>query len=170
MGGIIVARHEMSVIELAPVKINYGLTVEEMIAGFAGNSPDITSEHFPNCRAGRTGEAELFFSICLVKPVPTRQHLSDAEVEKRVEAAGFVFEELPALAPFKEEGNASELWNAGVGHILVLGANSRWRNADGVYVVGLRLRASVRGFSAYRLEDNLRSEDWVVCRKLPSAT
>jgi len=168
--GIIVARHGMPIIELTPMGVNYDLTVEEMIAGYAQSDPDITSEHFPNCRSGRTGIVTEI-GLCLVKPVSSGsgQGYSDSKVEEMVTAAGYSFEELSVLGALKE--HADELWNAGIWYIVARGPNSRWRSPLGLDVVCFNLYPGYRRFDLNRLENSWRGFDWFLCRKSqPSGT
>jgi len=164
----IIVEHEMPVIELTPLGVNYDLTVEEMIAGLRNNNPNITSEHFPNCRSGRTGIVTEI-GLCLVKPVPSGHGYSDPKAEEMVTAAGYSFEELPVLGVLKE--HADELWNAGIQYIVARGPNSRWQRPGGARVVYFGLDPEDRGFGLRRLEVGWSDDVWFLCRKSqPSVT
>lgn len=145
--GIIVARHDFPVVELAPLAVGFDRTVEEMIAGLPNNNPDITSAHFPECRGGKAGQEQV--RLFLAKPLHDRQHLPTEEVLRRLDEAGFVPEGLPQLAPLKD--HADELWGAGVYYVAALAANSVWQKPDGGYAVYLIVNPEDRGFHLHWL-------------------
>jgi len=153
---------ELIVAKLKPLIINYDLTVEKMIAGLPDNDTNVTSEHFPDCRAGKTGieEAQLF----LVKPVPSGKRLPTQDVEEILDK-DFVREELPALAVLKEY--CDQLRAQEIQFITALGPNSRWANPDGgdVSVPCLGPHFVHRGFSLLLVEKDWFDYDWFVCRR-----
>ena len=145
--GIIVARHDFPVIELAPLMARLDRTVEEMIAGLPNNNPDITSAHFPECWGGKTGQAGA--GLFLAKPLQDRQHLPTEDVLRRLDEAGFVPEGLPQLALLKD--HAHELWAAGVCYVIALAPYSIWQQPDGGYAAYLILNPEDRGFHLHWL-------------------
>lgn len=156
--GIIVAQYMYPVIELAPVVVRFGETVEEMVAGLLNTNPDITSEHFPDCRRGKTGEAQI--SLFLARPLHHRQHLPAEQVLRRLDESGFVPEDLPQLAQLKH--HADELWAVGVHFVGALGAGSVWRGADGGYYPYLILNPEDRGFHLHWSESDWGGPVWFV--------
>jgi hypothetical protein len=145
--GIIVARHDFPVVELAPLVITFDRTVEAMIAGLPNNSPDITSEHLPACRGGKIGEQQA--KLSLAKPLHDRQHLPTDEVLRLLDAAGLIPEGLPQLAALAD--HADELWAAGVYYVAALAPDSLWTQPDGRYAVYLILNPKDRGFHLHWL-------------------
>jgi hypothetical protein len=146
-GGIIVARRDFPVIELAPLTVSFDRTVEAMVAGLPNSNPDVVSAHFPACRGGNTGEARARFS--LAKPLHDRQHAPTDDVLGLLDAAGFVPEGLPQLAVLKD--HADELWAAGVYYVAALAPDSIWQQPDGGYAAYLILNPNDRGFHLHWL-------------------
>ena len=160
--GIVVARHDFPVVDLAPLVARFDQTVEHMIAGLPNNNPDITSAHFAECRRGRTGQEEV--RLFLAKPLHDRQHLPVEDVLRYLDEAGFVPEDLPQLALLKD--HADELWAAGVYYVSALGASSVWQKPDGGYAVYLILNPEDRGFHLHWLGGEWGGPVWfVVSRK-----
>jgi hypothetical protein len=170
--GIIVARRDLPVIELAPMVARLDQTVEDMIAGMPNNNPDITSAHFPTagaagrarsleCRSGKTGQEEV--RLCLAKPVHDREHLQTADVLRRLDQAGFVPEDLPQLCLLKD--HAEELWAAGVYYVIALGPDSIWQKPDGGYAVYFILNPEDRGFHLHWLGGDLGGQLWFLVRR-----
>ena len=160
--GIVVAHYIYPVIEFAPMVVDLDRSVEEMVAGLLNTNPDLTSEHFPDCRRGYTGprEARLFRA----KPLQDRQHVPLEEVLRRLDASGFIPEDLPQLAQLKD--HADELWAAGVHFVAALGAGSVWQGPDGGYHPYLILHPEDRGFHLHWLESEWGGPVWfVVSRK-----
>ena len=155
---IIAAHYTFPVIELAPVVVRFDQTVEEMVAGLLNTNPEITSEHFSECRGGKTGaeEARLF----LAKPLDHRTHRPKEEVLRRLDAAGFVPEDLPQLAALRD--HCDELRAAGISFIGVLGDNSIWQGPDGGYQPYLILNPEDRGFHLHWLESEWGDLTWIV--------
>ena len=158
--GIIAARHDYPVIELAPMVADLDQSVEQMIAGMPNNNPDITSAHFAACGAGKTGRqrARLF----LAKPLHDRQHVPKEEVLQRLDAAGFVPGDLPELALLKD--HADELWAAGVCFVGALGADSVWQGPDGGYAPYFILNPEDRGFHLHWLEGDWGGPVWFMVK------
>ena len=160
--GIVVARHDFPVVDLAPLVARFDQTVEHMIAGLPNNNPDITSAHFAECRRGRTGQEEV--RLFLAKPLHDRQHLPVEDVLRYLDEAGFVPEDLPQLALLKD--HADELWAAGVYYVSALGVSSVWQKPDGGYAVYLILNPEDRGFHLHWLGGEWGGPVWfVVSRK-----
>lgn len=166
---IVVAEYNLPIVVLAPLPINYDLTVEEMVAGVSKDK-DITSKHFPNCRAGKTGveEAQLFLirPVPLRTTVPFRKILSTQDVEKILNRVGFICEEIPALAALKK--HYDELWAQGIEFIAALGPNSRWVNPavdDDTGDLCLILDPDARGFNILSISCGWDSDDWFICRR-----
>jgi len=157
---IILARHDIPVIELAPMVAEFGQTVEEMIAGMPNNNPDITSAHFPECRRGKTGREEV--RLLLAKAVHERQHIPTEDVLRRLDEAGFIAEDLPGLALLK--GHADELWSAGIYCVIALGPHSVWHKPDGGYAVYFILNPEDRGFHLHWLGGDLGGQLWFLVR------
>ena len=144
---VIAARQDFPMIELSPLAVRAGETVEEMVAGLPNNNPEITSAHFPACESARPagGESGLF----LAKPMHDRQHLPTDEVLRLLDAAGLVPAGLPELAALKK--HADELWAAGVYYIIALSRDCIWQQADGGYAPYLILNPLDRGFHLHWL-------------------
>lgn len=159
--GVIVAHHTYPVIELAPMIVTFDETVEEMVAGLLNTNSDITSEHFPECRRGRTGQEEA--TLLLAKPLHDRQHAPVEEVLRRLDGSGFVPEDLPQLARLKD--HADELWTAGVHFVGAVGASSVWRGPDGGYYPYLILDPLDRGFHLHWAESEWGGPVWFVVRR-----
>lgn len=166
---IIVARH-LPRVELAPLRVNYDLTVEEMIAGYPSDT-DITSVHLPNCRRGKTGVVTEQ-GLCLVNPTRPHYGYSDPKVARTITAAGYIFEEMPVLASLKD--HAKELWEAGIEHIVARGSQSSWKTPDygwppreSTYVVRLSLCPTKRRFGTCRIisDSSWWDNEWFLCRK-----
>lgn len=136
-------------------------TVEEMIAGLPNNNPDITSAHFPYCRAGKTGQEEA--RLFLAKPLRERQHFPTEDVLRRLAGARFVPEDLPQLSLRKDYGD--ELWAAGVYYVAALGSNSAWQKPDGGYAVYLILNPEDRGFHLHWLGGDWGGQTWFLVRR-----
>jgi hypothetical protein len=164
--GIVVARHDFPVIELAPMAVKLDQTVEEMIAGLPNNNPHITSAHFPHCRAGSTGQGEA--RLLLAKPVHEREHFPMEDVLRRLAGARFVPEDLPQLALLKH--HADELWAAGVCFVGSLGASSVWQGPDGGYAVYVILNPEDRGFHLHWLGGDWGGQTWFLVRREESVT
>jgi hypothetical protein len=153
--GIIAARYDYPVIELRPLTVDFGQTVEEMVAGQQNTNAQITSAHFPECRRGkRPAELRLF----LVKPLQTRQHLPKEDVVQRLADAGFAPVDLPELAALKD--HADELWAAGVPFAAALGEASIWQGPDGGYSPYLILNPEDRGFHLHWMEGEWSGLVW----------
>jgi hypothetical protein len=159
--GLVVARYDYPVIELAPLAADPDQTVEQMIAGLPHNNPDITSAHFPARRAKRSGRGKG--RLFLAKPLHDRQHVPREDVLRLLESAGFVPGELPELALLKD--HAEELWGAGVRFVGALGANSVWPGPDGGYAPYLILNPEDRGFHLHWLESEWGGPVWFVVRR-----
>ncbi|MBM3946997.1 MAG: hypothetical protein FJ315_06325 [SAR202 cluster bacterium] len=158
---IIAARYTFPVIELAPIVMDLDRTVDEMVAGLWNTNPDITSEHFPDCRRGSRGLQEA--RLWLAKPLEDRQHRPEEEVRRRLEEAGFVPEDLPQLACLKE--HADELWAAGMHFVAALGSSSVWRGSDGGYSPYLILNPDDRGFHLHWIGSEWGGPVWFVVRR-----
>jgi len=162
--GIIVAKHEMATIGLAPVEINHDQSVEEMVGGFNFSNSDINSENFPNVNGDKLGSEDV--NLLLVRPIPSGKRYSTEKVIEMLDRAGFIPEDIPALSPLKAKENADELWYAGVRFITALGENSRWLLPGGfVYVAYLDLSPDDRGFGLYSLGRGWSGDDWFVVRR-----
>jgi hypothetical protein len=159
--GIIAARHDFPVIELAPMAVRYDQTVEEMIAGLPNNNPDVTSGHFPECRRGKTGREDV--RLLLARPFHDRQHVPPENHLGRLDEAGLVPEGLPQLALLKD--HAEELWAAGVHFVAALASNSIWQKPDGGYAVYFILNPEDRGFHLHWLGGDLGGEIWLLARR-----
>ena len=145
--GIIVARHDFPVIELAPLVVAFDRTVEEMVAGLPNSNRDITSPHFPECRGREAGQESS--RLLLAKPLQDRQHLPTEDVLRRLDEAGFAPAGLPQLALLKD--HADELWAAGVCYVIALAPDSIWQQPDGGYGAYLILNPQDRGFHLHWL-------------------
>jgi hypothetical protein len=159
--GIMVARHDYPVIELAPMVARFDQTVDEMIAGPPNNNPDVTSAHFAECRRGKAGQEEV--RLLLAKPLHDRQHVPMEDVLRRLEGAGFVPEDLPQLALLKD--HAEELWAAGVYYVNALGPSSVWQKPDGGYAVYFIPNPEDRGFHLHWLGGDLGGQLWFLVRR-----
>jgi len=163
---LIVRRQSLPTIELAVRKIDHGLSVEEMIVGYEGNSSDLTSANYPDCHAGKTGIEEA--SLLLVQAVPGDGSEDTDEVLRIIDEVGFILlGELPDVAVLKDPADCDELWAAGVKYVTALGPNSRWQGPDSgdVYVVCLRLDPDNRSFSDYWFGHRWYGYDWFVVRR-----
>lgn len=156
--GVILAHYTYPVIELAPMVVTFDNTVEEMVGGLLNTNPDITSEHFPDCRRGRSGQAEA--RLFLAKPCHGREHLPAEEVLRRLEGSRFVPEGLPQLAALKD--HADELWAAGVHFVGALGDGSVWEGPDGGYRPYLILNPEDRGFHLHWLGSDWGDPTWFI--------
>ena len=161
--GIIVARHDFPVIELAPVTVDFSQTIEQMVAGLANTNPGITSAHFPDCRDGREGREEA--ALVLAKPLHDREHMPRDVVLARLEGTGFQPAGLPYLAALKP--HADELLAAGVHYLNAGAANSIWPGPDGGYAVYFLLNAEDRGFELHWLEGDWGGQVWWLCHRAP---
>jgi hypothetical protein len=136
---VIAARHDFPVLELAPLEVSSGQTVEDMVAGLPHNHPDLTSEHFSACRS--TGAGGTLF---LAKPLADRQHRPVDDLLRLLDAAQFAPVGLPELAALKQ--HADELWAAGVYNAIALARECLWEQPDGRYAPYLVLNPEDRGF------------------------
>jgi len=161
--GIVVAHYTYPVIALAPMVVDLDQTVEEMVAGLLNTNPDLTSEHFPDCRRGRTGHGEA--RLLLARPLGDREHRPAEEVLRRLNESGLVPEDLPQLAKLKD--HADELWAAGVCFVAALGAGSAWQGPDGGYHPYLILNPEDRGFHLHWLENDWGGPMWFVVSQRP---
>jgi hypothetical protein len=154
--GLIAARYDCPVIELRPLAVDFSRTIEDMVGGLQNTNADITSAHFPECRRGKSGAAEL--RLFLAKPLQTRQHLPKEDVVQRLADNGFVPVDLPELAALKD--HADELWAAGVPFVTALGDASVWQCPDGGYSPYLILNPEDRGFHLHWLEGEWSGLVW----------
>ena len=157
---IIVAHQAIETIELAPHNINHDQTVEEMVSGLSYANPDLTDANFPNVNGGKTGIEEV--KLFDVRPVPSGQSWATDKVLATLDEAGFVPEDLPALAVQKDY--IDELRAAGVNYLIALGDGSRWRDSGGDVCVPY-LSLEDRGFDLYYLGRQWYDDDWFVVRR-----
>ncbi|KKQ94598.1 MAG: hypothetical protein UT66_C0034G0002 [candidate division CPR2 bacterium GW2011_GWC1_39_9] len=165
--GIIVARHVIETIKLAPIRIDHDLEFARIIEGLYGHDSGINYTNIPDCNAGKNGIEEA--SLFLVRPVPYWQVWLTDRVLSLLDEAGFVQEEFPTL--FSLMGHAEELCKARIDNISALGEHSRWRHSNGnIFAPFMSLYAAKFGYPAFcefesKFIGSKWSEDnWLVVR------